>query len=117
MQSLKIVAVLLVACITYASAGAGSLLVRNSGGYIATCNVEYDLSGQRKSNSCGDFSLGVNKEIQIPAEAKNIFLKVEEYWFPGSKTTIFTKTFSDPVQKCFKIWGTTLDPKYDEVAC
>ncbi|KAK7603309.1 hypothetical protein V9T40_003308 [Parthenolecanium corni] len=117
MQSFKIVAVLLVAFAASAAAESGSIMVRNSGGYVAVFNVDYDLNGERKSESSGKFTLGVNKEINIPSGATNVYLKVEEYWFPGQKTTIFTKSYASPVHKCFKIWGTTLSPSYAEENC
>ena len=117
MQSLQIVAILLVAFAAYAAAGPGSILVRNSGGYVAVFNADYDMNGQRHSKSSGKFSLGVNRDIQIPDGATNVYLKVEEYWFPGQKTTIFTRSYPYPVTKCFKIWGTTLNPKWAEENC
>lgn len=95
----------------------GSLSVYNSGGYVATFSVSYNLNGQSQSEDSGDFTLGVTKSVNIPDGASNVYLKVEEYWFPGQKTTIFTKSFDGPVQQCFKIWGTTLNPSYDSISC
>ncbi|KAK7603308.1 hypothetical protein V9T40_003307 [Parthenolecanium corni] len=117
MQSFKIVAVLLVAFAASAAAGTGSLSVYNSGSYVATFDVEYYLNRERKSESSGKFSLGVTKEISIPEGATNVYLKVQEYWFIGSLTTIFTKSFDGPVHKCYKIWGTTLNPSHAEQNC
>lgn len=117
MQSLKIVAILLVAFAAYAAAAPGSIKVRNTGGYTAVVHVEYDHGGKRQSRSSGDFTLGVNKAISIPDGATNIFVKAEEYWIARQKATIFTKSYSSGVNKCFKIWGTTLNPKYSEENC
>lgn len=117
MQSLKIVAILLVAFAAYAAAAPGSIKVRNTGGYTAIFHVDYDYGGKRQSQSSGDFTLGVNKAISIPDGARNIFVKVEEYWIGRQKTTIFTKSYSGTENKCFKIWGTTLGPKYSEENC
>ncbi|KAK7603307.1 hypothetical protein V9T40_003306 [Parthenolecanium corni] len=117
MQSFKIVAVLLVAFAASAAATTGSISVYNNGGYVAIFNVDYDLNGMRKTESSGKFTLGVTKEISIPEGATNVYLKVEEYWFIGSLTTIFTKTFDGPVHECYKIWGTTLSPSYAEQNC
>ncbi|KAK7602824.1 hypothetical protein V9T40_006798 [Parthenolecanium corni] len=117
MQYFTISIVSFLAVLSLAAAGPGSILVRNGGGYVAIFNVDYDLNGQRKSEDSGQFSLGVNKEIQIPNGATNIYLKVEEYWFFASRTTVFTKSFDSPVHKCYKIWGTTLSPLWEEEAC
>jgi hypothetical protein len=95
---------------------AGSILVRNSGGYVARFSLTYNLNGHDFTKDSGDFSLGVNKSVDIPTGATNIRLKVEEMWGFGW-STIFTKTFAEPVTKCYKVYGTTLDPKYEEISC
>lgn len=117
MQSLNIAVILLVAFAAYVAAAPGSIKVRNTGGYTAVFRVEFDHGGKKESRSSGDFTLGVNKAITIPDGAKNIFVKVEEYWIARQKTTVFTKSYSSAVTKCFKIWGTTLNPKYSEENC
>ncbi|QNP68858.1 hypothetical protein IAG44_04915 [Streptomyces roseirectus] len=100
-----------------ARAESGSFLVRNDGGYVATFDVAYDLDGRRTTEKSGNFTLGVTKELEVPAGATNIDLKVEEYWLPALKTTIFTKHFESPVTECYSIWGTTLAPAYRQISC
>lgn len=95
----------------------GSILVRNDGGYVARFSVSYTLDGQRFTKESGDFTLGVNKEVEIPAGATDVALKVEEAWFIASWSTIFAENFDGPVSKCYKIWGTTLDPAWEEIEC
>lgn len=95
----------------------GSFLVRNEGGYVARFSVTYKYEGKAFSKDSGDFSLGVNKSISVPAGATDIHLKVEEAWFISSWTTIFTQDFGSPVTKCYKIWGTTLNPAWEETSC
>jgi hypothetical protein len=95
----------------------GSFLVRNGGGYVARFSVSYKFDGKDFSKDSGDFSLGVNKSISVPAGATDIHLKVEEAWFIASWTTIFTQNFGSPVTKCYKIWGTTLNPSWEETSC
>jgi len=99
------------------AAEGGSFLVRNTGGYVARFTVSYKFEGKEFSKSSGKFSLGVNKSISVPAGASDIHLKVEEAWFIASWTTIFTQNFGSPVTKCYKIWGTTLNPKWKEEDC
>ncbi|SHJ93708.1 Thiol-activated cytolysin [Hathewaya proteolytica DSM 3090] len=93
----------------------GSILVRNNGGYVARFSVKFNLNGQVITKDSGDFTLGVNKSIDIPAEATEIHLKVEEAWFIKSWSTIFTKDFGTPVNKSYEISGTTLNPKWKEI--
>lgn len=95
----------------------GSFYVRNEGGYVASFSVTYKYDGKEFSQNSGDFSLGVNKSISVPAGAKDIHLKVEEAWFIASWTTIFSLNFASPVTKCYKIWGTTLNPSWEEISC
>jgi len=96
---------------------AGSITVRNEGGYVAKFSITYAFQGKEVTKTSDNFTLGVNKTLEIPEGATNIYLKVEEYWFIGQTTTIFTKTFPTPVTKCYKIWGTTLNPKWEEISC
>lgn len=102
---------------TPAQAASGSVLVRNDGGYVAKFTVSYDLHGTRRTEDSGDFVREVSKEVAVPDGATDIDLKVEEYWLPGQLTTIFTTHFNTPQQKCYKIYGTTLNPGYDEISC
>ncbi|MFN7338847.1 MAG: thiol-activated cytolysin C-terminal domain-containing protein [bacterium] len=95
----------------------GSFLVRNSGGYVSRFSVSYKFEGQDFSKDSGEFTAGVNKSISIPAGATEIHLKVEEAWFIGSWSTIFTQDFNSPVTKCYEISGTTLNPSWKEISC
>jgi len=102
---------------TPAEAASGAVPVRNEGGYVATFSVRYDLRGERRTESSGDFTVGASKQVALPGGATNIDLKVEEYWFPGSLTTIFTKHFATPVTQCLRIYGTTFNPGCQEIGC
>lgn len=93
----------------------GSILVRNNGGYVARFSIKFKLNGQTITKDSGEFTLGVNKSIDIPAEATEIHLKVEEAWFIASWSTIFTKDFEAPVSKKYEIAGTTLNPTWKEI--
>ncbi|WMJ71868.1 thiol-activated cytolysin C-terminal domain-containing protein [Cytophagaceae bacterium ABcell3] len=92
----------------------GSILIRCEGGYVARFTVSYTFQGKEFSKHSGNISLGVNKSESIPAGATNIHLKVEEMWGFGW-STIFTKDFGSPVTKKYKVYGTTLNPKYSEI--
>jgi hypothetical protein len=98
------------------AAQGGSILVRCEGGYVARFTLSYKLNGHDFSKDSGNISLGVNKSESIPAGATDIHLKVEEMWGFGW-SSIFTKDYTEPVTKCFKVYGTTLSPKYAEITC
>lgn len=116
MQAVKLLIVLFALTAT-AWANSGSITVYNSGGYVAVFSVTYTLNDERKTDSSSNYSLGVSKTVEIPDGATDVYVICEEYWFPGQKTTIFTKNYDGPVQKCFKIWGTTLNPQWSEESC
>jgi hypothetical protein len=95
---------------------AGSILVRNSGGYVARFTITYKVKDKDFSKHSGNFTIGVNKSETIPVGATGINLKVEEMWGFGW-STIFTKDFSEPVTKCYEVYGTTLNPKHKSMDC
>lgn len=98
----------------YGAEQGGSILVRCEGGYVARFTLSYTFSGVEISKHAENISLGVNKSESIPAGATDIHLKVEEMWGFGW-STIFTKDFAEPVSKSYKVYGTTLIPKYAEI--
>lgn len=95
----------------------GSITVRNEGGYVARFSLTYVLGGINFSTDSGNFTYGQSKSLPIPAGATDIHLKVEVAIFIGVWSTIFTQNFAAPVTKCYKIWGITLKPKWEEISC
>lgn len=93
---------------------AGSITVRNEGGYVAKFSISYVFQGKELTKESDKFTAGVNKTLEIPQGASKIYLKTEEYWFIGQTTTIFTQKLDTPATKSYKIWGTTLSPKWEE---
>ena len=95
----------------------GSITVRNSGAYVARFYVKYtDTDGKRVEHDSGDFTVGVNKSIELPPGSIHIVVKAEEMWGFGW-STIFTKEYPSVVCKEFQLLGTTLDPYYHEKDC
>jgi len=86
---------------------AGSITVRNEGGYVAKFSISYVFQGKELTKESDKFTAGVNKTLEIPEGASKIYLKTEEYWFIGQTTTIFTQKLDTPATKSYKIWGTT----------
>lgn len=98
----------------YEAEQGGSILVRCEGLFVARFSLSYKFNENDFSKYSGDITLGVNKSESLPAGATNIHLKVEEMWGFGW-STIFTKDFAEPVTKSYKVYGTTLNPKYAEI--
>lgn len=97
------------------NSNSGWIAIDNEGGYVAKFDVSYTLNGQRFTENTGDFTLGVTKVIDIPAGATDIVLHAwDAYWFSSWKE-IFSKHFDSPVTKKYKVYGTTLNPKYKEI--
>lgn len=95
----------------------GFITVNNSAQYSSSFSLEYDLSGERKTELTDSFQPGVRKTIIIPSSAKNIVFNLQYYWLPNNLSVILTEAFCQPVQKCYSISGSNLDPKLEKVPC
>ena len=96
-----------------------SIVVRNTGAYVARFSVDFARDGERAKQESGDFTAGVNKSISLPEGAKDIHVKAEAMtglvWNPWS--TIFEQIYPDlSGVKRFTVRGTTLNPGYVEDA-
>lgn len=94
------------------TSNAGSVIIRNTGAYVAKFAVDFDLNGTRCHRTSGDFTAGVNKEIDIPADATNIKVQAYAAVFFGSWSSIFAETYSKPDCRSYHVSGTTLKTKW-----
>ncbi|MTK09157.1 MAG: hypothetical protein F8N38_19000 [Hungatella sp.] len=94
----------------------GSITVRNTGGYVAKFKITFTLNGQRIEKESGDFTAGVNKQLDIPAGSTDIQVEAMAAWFIGSWSSIFTVGFNAPVRKSYEVYGTTLNTKWKEIS-
>lgn len=94
--------------------------IQHNGWYVAWFYVDYYLDGVHHSDSSGNFTAGFTRSIDIPAKATNVFVLVREDTGIGYRT-IFRYPASGgmprPEEKCWKITGTTLSPKYEAITC
>lgn len=95
----------------------GFIQVKNTGGFVAKFDVSYTLNNKEVSSSSGNFTAGTSKSIIIPDGATNISLKIKEEYFISSWSTVLTATFPSPVNKCYEVYGTTLDAHAKEIQC
>src|SRR6185436_3562957 len=97
-------------------AQARELTVTQGGGYVAHIKVTYTQGGRGVTAvDDGGASAGWRRVFTIPADATNIHLqawtKTGLVWEP--EHGIIDKTYPSPPNECIKVYGTTLDPKYN----
>ena len=92
------------------------LTVTQGGGYVAWIRVTYQQGG-RGVTAVDDSgtSAGWRRVFTIPADARNIHVeawtKTGLVWEPWK--SIIDKTYPSPPNECIKVYGTTLDPKWN----
>ena len=90
----------------------GSITIKNKGAYVAKFKVSYTVDGQRLVKESGNFTAGVNKQIDIPANASDIHIEALAAWFICSWSTIFTEVYKEPIRIVYEISGTTLNTSW-----
>ena len=97
-------------------AKANELTVTQGGGYVARIRVTYKQNGQdvvAVDNS--DLSAGWTSVFKIPADATTIHLmawtRTGLVWAPWKG--IIDKIWPSPPNECVKVYGTTLDPRWN----
>ncbi len=88
----------------------------NEGGFEARFYLEYDeRNGTRIKEETGKMLLGNKKIYVLPPGSKNVHVKGEEntglVWEGWRK--VFDKNYIIPPNNCFKLYGTTLNPKWN----
>jgi hypothetical protein len=93
-----------------------TLTVTHGGGYVARIKISYMQGGKTvvKFDNV-DATAGWHQAINIPADATNIYVEIFSrtgvVWEPLK--AVFVKTWPSPPNECVKIYGTTLDPKWN----
>ena len=98
----------------------GQVTVRNQGGYVARCSIDYNIGGQHHTESSGNFPIAQSYSLVIPVGASSVHVKCEDatglVWDPWK--TIVDKTYTNspqtPPRVTFTLTGTTLSPSYSE---
>jgi hypothetical protein len=96
---------------------AGSILIDNSGAFIARFSVEWNEGATRRSQESTNFPVLAAKEIAIPINATKIVVKIEIMTFPKpveTWKTIATLPFDKPVVKRYSLSGPTWNPVLEE---
>jgi thiol-activated cytolysin len=94
--------------------------IKHNGWYVAWFYVDYDLDGEHKQWYSGKFTAGFTRSVDIPAKATNVFVTAREDTGVGYRT-IFRYPASGgvyrPEVKCWRVYNTTLNPKYESITC
>lgn len=94
----------------------GTITVKNDGAYIARFSIQYTINGSVQKETADGLVAGQKKTLDIPANATEISLTVQDliyiHWH-----TIFKAEFESPVTNCYKVWGTIFGSKWAQVDC
>jgi hypothetical protein len=94
----------------------GQVKFIHSAGYVAKWDIAYDVPGYpRQSWNSSSTTLGYDKSFDFPANATNIRIQVQGatglLWEPWR--TSYDKTYPTAPNFCLKIYGATLDQKWN----
>lgn len=97
-------------------AAPNELTVTQGGGYDAWVNLTYTLNGRTiVAQDQTGITIGWHKVYTIPDDATNIRLIIKDatglVWDPWK--TVIDKTWPEPPNECIKVYGTTLDPQWN----
>jgi hypothetical protein len=98
---------------------AGSILVDNSGAFIARFSVEWNEGGDRHSQKSGNFPVLASKEIGIPVNGTKIVVKIDimtSPWPFETWKTVATFQLDKPVVKKYALSGVTGNPIIQETS-
>jgi len=92
------------------------LTVTQGGAYVAWVNLTYTQNGKTVvAQDQKGLTGGWRKVYSIPKDAKNIRLLIKDatglVWDPWK--VVIDKTWPMPPNECIKVYGTTLDPKWN----
>jgi len=97
---------------------AGYVKVKNSGAYVARFKVTWDETGKDGKSlvpkiwESGNVTAGYQSTVDLPGDARNIKIRGEENT-GFSWREAMSRTETGPTNKCYRIYGTTLMPKWD----
>ncbi|SCW61334.1 Cytolysin, a secreted calcineurin-like phosphatase [Paenibacillus tianmuensis] len=93
----------------------GHVTFFNDGGFEARFELHYTYGGETLVFKTGNMTLGNKKTYYIPPDATDVWIIGQEYTglvWEGWRT-VFDLRFASPPNNCFKLYGTTLHPKWN----
>ena len=101
-------------------ASCGYVQVKNGGGYVAKIcvNGENNVTNTPFCCTSGSFDLGQTEQIKLPCNSQKLTLTAEEDVFVDSWSIVATVNYDNSsVKACYKMYGTTTDPKWETENC
>ncbi len=98
----------------------GSIVVTNKGAFVARFSMTWQEGATVVNRESGSMLALAATDISIPADARNISIKVEIMtapWPMETWRTIATYQSQLPVKRCYEVSGTTITPAIKEIAC
>ena len=89
-----------------------SITIRNKGAYIARCSISYSSLGVVTTHKSENLYAGQEELKEIPKDASNIQLKVENMVLIADWRTLFEGEIIPTVSFCLNIAGTTFHPTF-----
>lgn len=90
---------------------AASVMVRNTGSYVAKFTIGYDIFGQHNEVESEHIMASMNRQLDIPANATNILVKGYALSLFGW-TSVFTVPYPNPVNAEFHLFGNAFSPQW-----
>ncbi|HEX2095472.1 MAG TPA: metallophosphoesterase [Longimicrobiaceae bacterium] len=93
----------------------GHVTFYNKGGFVARFKLQYTHNGEDHLVSTGDMNLGNKETYYMPPGATDVWVVGKEQTglvWEGWRT-VFDLRFPSPPNQCFKLYGTTLHPKWN----
>ena len=91
------------------------LTLTHGGGYTAWFTLTYTLDNKEVKHENNNFTIANSNFYKIPERATNVHLVVRSasglVWNPWF--TFFDKTWPQPPNECVRIYGTSLEPKWN----
>ncbi len=94
-------------------AGSNYITLWNTAGYVAKFTVKYRINGKEKKWGTGDMALGAKKNFKIPSNATSIQVNGRAKKLFGGYKSIFKWKSQGNTNKCYKVYGTIISPKYN----
>ncbi|KEQ22115.1 metallophosphoesterase [Paenibacillus tyrfis] len=93
----------------------GHVTFYSKGGFVARFELHYTYGGETLTFKTGDMPNGNKKTYYIPPDATDVWVIGQEQTgliWEGWRT-VFDLKFPSPPNNCFKLYGTTLNPKWN----
>ena len=97
----------------------GFVSFKNGGGFVARFTLQYlQVNGERVIEKTGNMTAGETTSYNLPPDSTDVWLVGEEKTglaWEGWRT-VFDLHYPAPPDSCFRLYGTTLHPKWEQIS-